>query len=161
MKQNKNLEMIIGDIILVKSKNPFSRLIQIVTKSPYNHSLCYIGNEQCIESSWSGVRLTNINGVKNYDIYRHKTATKTELNMATDWMISQIGSKYDYLGLLGIGLAMIGKNKVNKLDDKNRYWCSELIADGYINAGINNNFNPQTWLTAPSIFTDKKYYNKI
>ncbi len=155
--------MKIGDIINTKGKGVIGRIISAFIKSPYTHTLCYIGEGQCVESYWGGVQLKHFRDVtkREFDIFRHKTATETQLLSATRWMLTQIGHGYDYKGLIGIGLAIIGKKKINKLDEKDRYWCSELVADGYNKVGIKCDFNPNTWLTSPADFVRNKYFRRI
>ena len=156
-----NLEMKVGDVINVKGKSPISLLIRLFTQSKYSHTACYVGDSQCIESSWGGVQLRNIDDYKNYDIFRHKSATKEQLEISTQWMISQIGSKYDYLGLLGIAKSIILKDKDNELDDKNRYWCSELVADGYHKSFITTDMCLFTCMTSPEDFAKSKWFYKV
>lgn len=90
-----------------------------------------------MESDWDGVKVRQY--ADKYDactIFRHKNAKPSEVRVATEWAVSQVGSGYDYLGLLGVGLAIIGKKKDNGLDASDRYWCSELVADAYAKAGL-------------------------
>ena len=96
-----------------------------------------------------------------FDTYRHKTATEDQITKALDWMGYQVGKHYDYLGILGIVLSMVHGTKTNELDQKNSYWCSELIADGFINAGIMLCVEPQTWKVSPQDLAECGSVEKI
>jgi len=157
------MRLIKGDIINVKRGDDFiGKVISWFTNSPYIHSICYIGEGMAVESNWGGVKiLTNFGTWEGCDIFRHKTATKQELDKAVEFMVSKEGAKYDYLGLLGIGInLLLGRNK-NGLDNKNKYWCSELIADGYHYANIKTGFNKNTLLTAPADFDKNDNFYKL
>lgn len=127
-----------GDVILVKGNGLISWAIKKFTNSPYSHAACFYGDGHFIESDWGGVKLAYMSKYENtdYDIYRCTEANKQQLWLASEWMLSQAGSKYDYLGILGIAKQILFNQETNIWDNKDRYWCSELVADGYIKAGI-------------------------
>jgi len=153
--------MKIGDILLMDNKGFAGWIIRKFTKQEYSHCVCYLGGEYVIESDWGGVKITPLNEFKNYEVYRYKDATEEQLRMATQWMISQQGCGYDWGGILGIALSIIGKKKGNPWDNKTKYWCSELIADGYLNAGIDIPVDDNTWKTTPGDFAEMEGLNLI
>ena len=155
------LEYQLGDVINVKGKGPISRIISAFTHSPYTHTACYVGEGNIVESTWGGVKVSSIDKYKNHDIFRNYYANERQCIDATTWMLNQVGAGYDYRGLVGIALSLIKGRRRNKLDNKNKYWCSELVADGYILADIKNDFNPNTWLTTPADFAKSKCFRRI
>jgi len=152
MQRKKEIKLKHGDIILIKGRwwNPLSKLIELLTFGPYSHSAVYLARGKIIEASWTGVIISSINRYKNrYDVFRLKDEYLTIESMM--WFIAnKIGAKYDYLGLIGILLSIIGKRKHNDYDDKNRYWCSELIADGLLFAEYDVNFDKDTCRVSPN-----------
>ena len=140
-----------GDVILVQGRGPISSIIRYFTGNSYTHSACYIGDWKIIESDWDGVWENTLDKYIDdvYHVYRHPTASKEQLNHAVEWMKMRQGAKYDYLGILGIALAIMGKKKINKLDNTDRYWCSELVADGFLHADIPLYVHPKTYRVSP------------
>lgn len=152
-----------GDIINIRKNSLTSFLIRLFSKSYYSHSACYVGGDLIIEADEKGVHLSYID---KYDcdeiaIFRNKWATKKQLDNAASWMCQQIGSKYDFLGVFGLVLNIFGVSKGNSLDNKKRYWCSELVADGYINAEILTCEDEKTYNILPDDFTDPEYFEEI
>jgi len=140
-----------ADLILVKKRPGFvSRLIRTLTKSEYSHVALYVGNNQIIESDIpNGVIKSPITKYDHYDIYRHSSITPEKQKDICDWADTRTGYKYDYMGIFGIFLGILKHRKVNPFDEKGRYWCSELVADAYINSGIFMCVDSQTWTVSP------------
>jgi uncharacterized protein YycO len=153
-----------GDILLVKGHTPVvGAIIRTVTHSDYTHAACYVGAGHIIESNWSGVKMRAIYDYRNkaYDIHRHLTATPEEVDTAVEWMKTQTGKKYDYGGLVGILWAMFGKGRDNPFDDKDEYWCSELIADGFLRAEVPMDCDEQTYKYSPADIGRSKFFQVI
>lgn len=128
-----------GDILISKRSGPISKLIKILTNSDYSHAALYIGNNCFVESDWGGVHVSHISKYYDtpYDIYKPKKITHEQQKIVTEWSKGQIGKGYDLLGILGIAVTITGLTKTNLFDNKRRFWCSELVQDAYMNAGIN------------------------
>jgi uncharacterized protein YycO len=148
MQTNK---LYLGDIILTepKSFNLVGKIIQEVTGSKYSHAAMYIGNDNIIEAIAKGVVINNINKYKKYDVFRAEQATPYQRYYAVEYAKSNLFKKYDFLGILGILKSTIAKKEVNKWDVKERLWCSELIADSYIHAGVDIGICDNTYLVSP------------
>jgi len=154
--------MKIGDILNVQGKGWIGEVIRWFTKSKYSHTACYIGDGKIVESDFGGVMISSVKKYDGkFDVFRHRFATETQLADAVLWMKGQVGKGYDYLGLIGVGLAIIGRKGRNCFDDKNRYWCSELVADGYINSGIVLCVDPDTYKVSPQDLADCGFLTKI
>ena len=157
------MKLKIGDVLNYKDNTGWlGKVIKFITRSKYAHSACYIGNNFMIESNWGGVRIIPIQGKvgRDYDVFRHSEASAYKLRNAIIFMEDQIGAQYDYLGVLGVGINTLLYRKRNYLDDKDKYWCSELVADGYINAKIDTDFNFNTILVSPGDIARSKYFFK-
>jgi hypothetical protein len=94
----------------------FDKLIRWWTKSPYSH--CEIVTNQVAigADAWRGrviARDVNTFNRANWDIVSVSVADN-------DWLLQQVGKRYDYLGILGFLLLKI---------EKPAWWyCSELAA---------------------------------
>ena len=151
----KQLEELLvpGDIVLVHGKHLLSAVIRIITQSHWNHAVLYIGDGNFIESRKGGVQITMIDDFvkKDIGVYRHKTATKEQLDMVCVNALSKQGSGYDVAGLFGIAwlLFTFQRGTARDLGSKNKYLCSELVASAYKEAGIPlTRFSPSQ--TSPS-----------
>lgn len=154
----------VGDIILVKGKSWISKTIQFATDSEYSHSACYIGHGMIVESDWQGVQIHILNRkyrYHSYSVFRHKTAKEDQLINAVYWMLDQDGKGYDYYGLMGIGYSLITRNKKNCWDDKDKFWCQELIMDGYMREQIPVMSDPHSWLSAPADTSRDVNFKKV
>jgi len=152
--------MKVGDAILFKGKGILGKLISFATRSEYTHCGCYIGEGNIVESDWGGVQVENIEGRNDFDVFSPIKASYRQRRDAVKWMLDQKGKGYDYQGLIGIGLSLLRGCKRNKFDHKDKYWCSELVADGYIKVGIKCGIHHHTWTTAPKEFSNPKYFQK-
>ena len=149
-----------GDIINVKGTSVMSRLIMLLTRSEYSHSACYVGNRKIIECDWGGVQLKILSEKTIYDIYRHVNATEQQIETAVDWMLEQVGAKYDFMGLLWIGMNRLRLRK-KRLGMERKFWCSELIADGYFIAKIPLKVNFETFKVCPEDFASDEKMVKV
>lgn len=146
--------MIVGDVMLMRGKGILSWLIRYFSKGNYSHCACYIGHGLCVESSFWGVQVNQTTKHEEYDVYYRPDATPEQLQDAVGWMLNRVGAGYDFMGFFGIFRSIVLRKKSNPWDDKSRYWCSELLADGYINAGINIEVEHDTWKVSPQGLAD-------
>ncbi len=153
-----------GDVIVIEGKTPLvSGGIKLITNSQWSHSSMCIGDNYTIESDWGGVQINHIRKFNryNYCVYRHKQATVSDIEEAIEWSKKQIGKRYDFWGMFGIVFSKLRPIKDNKLDDKNLYWCSELIADAYRIAGLEVCDGKETWEISPADFARSEDFSKI
>lgn len=152
-----------GDVISFRARTLIGKTIGLFTNSDFSHTAAYIGNGKYVHSNQKGVHLSPVSELNIEDIVvlRHKKARNKQLNKAIDWMVGEVGKKYDFLGLVGIGLHILGLKKGNPWDHKNRYWCSELVADGYLNAGIYLPIPDTTWKVSPEDFMQMEHFETV
>lgn len=104
-----------GDILLFKAEKGFlSKIIAWGTNSKYSHVAICISPEThlAIEAiTRGGVRARDIRQIKqSYDIYRIKQIDRLNLKGAISYLVSKLNSKYDYLGVIFLGLLkLLGK----------------------------------------------------
>jgi hypothetical protein len=153
-----------GDILLFKGQSYISKAIQFVTRSPYSHSACYVGDGYVIEADWGGVIYARLDGKYHkaeYDVYRHKTASKLELATAVEYMRMKENCGYDYLGLVGILKSMVFLQPDNPWDKNDRFWCQELIMDGYLATVLKVDCPKNTSRCAPRDTAEDKNFYKV
>ena len=137
-----------GDILLFKAeKGFFSRLIAWGTDSKYSHVAVCISPEThlAIEAiTRGGVRASDIRKIpRSYDIYRVKSTYQLDLNSIISYLVSKLNSRYDYPGVIFLGLLkliskILGKtlkNIANKWQKDRDYFCSELCYEAFYHGG--------------------------
>ncbi|RKY40981.1 MAG: hypothetical protein DRP85_07490 [Candidatus Makaraimicrobium thalassicum] len=135
-----------GDILLFKGEDWISRLIQWGTGSKYSHvAVCVSpGMSLAIESiTGGGVRARDVRQIKSeYDVYRVKEGHSYDLDKTVSFLVSRLNLRYDYLGVVFLGLlkllSRLGlplKNAANKWQIDRDYFCSELCYEAFFRGG--------------------------
>lgn len=130
-------KMKVGDIILQSGTSKFSWWIKKGTKSDYSHALLYIGNS-AIHALTSGVYSTNpqriiVDNPKNIKILRFKEPlSEKSINILVTYARNLSGSLYNKAE------AIISPvfNKSKKNATSSGQYCSRLVAQAYLQAGI-------------------------
>jgi len=146
-----------GDILLLKGKSLFSKIVKWWTKSEYSHSAMFATPHLVIESDFGGVQFNLTEKYKNmdYDVYRHKDITRNQQEKVFYWSFSKTDKGYDHMGLLGIVLG------TTSLDNKSRYWCSEFNMDAYIHAGVKIDCDKDTHRVTPQDIANDSNFEKV
>jgi len=135
-----------GDILLFKGEDGISRLIAWGTNSKYSHVAICVSLEMnlAIEAiAGGGVRARDIRKIKEkYDVYRIKEGYNYDLNGTMSYLVSKLNSRYDYLGVLFLGLLKVMaklylpfKITANKWQKDRDYFCSELCFEAFYKGG--------------------------
>ena len=135
-----------GDILLFKGEDGISRLIQWGTNSKYSHVAVCVSPEMslAVESiTGGGVRARDIGQIKSeYDIYRVKEGYSYDLAKTVSFLVSRLNRRYDYLGVIFLGLlkllSRLGlplKGAANKWQKDRDYFCSELCYEAFYHGG--------------------------
>ena len=158
-------QMKVGDIILFQTRGFKGLAIYLATKSDFTHAGLYIGNGVMAESDFGGTQINLLSHkYRNtpFEVLRHKTANEKQLDNVKLWALKNNGKGYDYLGVLGITLSIIGKDKHNSYDVLDRYWCSEYVMDAYISSGLEVSCDKDTHIVSPGdISEDKNFFSVI
>lgn len=136
-----------GDILLFKGERGISRLIAWATNSKYSHVAVCVSPQMnlAIEAQTrGGVMARDIRQIKeSYDVYRVKEGHDYDLNGAMSYLVSKLNSRYDYLGVLFLGLLKLFakiykpiKVKANKWQKDRDYFCSELYYEAFYTGGL-------------------------
>lgn len=130
-----------GDIMLFKGESGISKIIMWLSLSPYSHiALCVSGEIHLIIEATNGcVRASDTRKLENYDVYRVKEDYGYNLEKVISYLVSELGSGYDYLGVAYLGLLkLLGlKGKANRLQIERDMFCSELVTKAFKEGGLN------------------------
>jgi hypothetical protein len=160
-KINTLIEKIqIGDVVLtnrmginwgslpIKIANFFKRGYE---ERNWTHAAIYIGSGKIIEAFPGGIVKRDLNesylqGNYNLLVLRHKNTTNEMLNKAIAYCTESKGLPYDFRALVYFLLYNIVPHQAHFLLDndfmdlrfnvKNAYFCSELVSEGFLRAGI-------------------------
>ena len=136
-----------GDILLFKGEDGMSKIIQWGTGSKYSHVAICVNPEinLAIEAmAWKGVRGIDIRKIKEeYDVFRVKGGVSYNLSGAVSYLVDKLNTRYDFLGVVFLGilklLSKIGlplKDKANRWQKEKDYFCSELCYEAFLFAGL-------------------------
>jgi len=127
-----------GDICFYSNTSWFSRVIQWVTRSPYNHVAIDMGDDV-------GVFAADTQGVKVYPIDTPTVRVHTSLllnaermDKALAWAFTQTGKRYDYTDMVMNGVVLVTAFfhiPFTPPFTPQAYDCSELAATYLVNAG--------------------------
>jgi len=135
-----------GDILLFKGEDGISRLIHWATKSTYAHVAICVSPEMnlAIEAiTRGGVRARDIRQIKEgYDVYRIKPQYSYDLNGAISYLVSRLNSRYDYFGVIFLGVLKVLaavyfpiRVTANTWQKERDYFCSELCYEAFYRGG--------------------------
>jgi len=136
-----------GDILLFRNEdNMLSRVIAWGTGSRYSHvAVCVSsGMNLAIEAmAGKGIRGIDTRRIRPaYDVYRVKDTHAFDLDKTVSYLVDKLNNRYDYLGVLFLGLiklmAKIGiplKDTANKWQIDRDYFCSELCYEAFFHGG--------------------------
>lgn len=131
------MELLPGDLILVKGAGIISKAIEDVEHSPYSHVAGYVKPGELIEAN--GWRKTGYQALDYYrgcaNVFRCKL-TGTERKTIMEYVAKEVGGRYDY-GLLFVELLRYELHLLMpyKEPPKNKI-CSVLWVDAYRSAGV-------------------------
>jgi len=139
----------IGDIVFFKNKSFISKAIKWFTTSNWSHVGCMIDyNNNMIEATWPRVKISNISSYKGceYAVLRLKQNLTDEQKIKIlDFLKDKIDKRYDWRGIISF---VIKSNYQNK----NWFFCSELVIEAYRAAGIELLRKETQWVTPQDLF---------
>ncbi|MCC5811254.1 MAG: hypothetical protein JJU06_12865 [Ectothiorhodospiraceae bacterium] len=98
-----------GDIIATASDGRNSRAIQWTTNAPHSHAILYFGGGSAVDAMpGDGVTedllARKLRGVAVASVFRHRTATREQREMASKWAAMQADKPYNTLGAARLGI---------------------------------------------------------
>ena len=147
---------IAGDLLCFKGRGFVSWAIRRVTKSDYSHVGLVFNYESrvfCLESVGTGVRLILMSElVRHYEggiDYFSIKASEAEKKSAISWAFGQLGKKYDTIGIYRFLRHIMGGD-VSVMRQNDEWFCSELVAKAYKEAGVTLVDGEKPAFTSPS-----------
>ena len=107
-----------GDILQLKGNSGIAKIIQWGTSSIYSHiGICISPEMNLMIEAQGTVRANDVRLLKNsYDIFRVVDKYEYDLNKVISFLVSKLNAKYDYLGVVFLGILKLFrlKNTANK-----------------------------------------------
>ena len=136
-----------GNIILIRSYDFTGHQIRRVTGGTYNHVGLFVTDNIIIESNpGKGVILTPFDVYKkqealnkcDYAIYKFIHLGPVEIESVITFLLDKVGSKYDFLQLLSLFIFFIFNitRRIEPIDIRNAFICSELLAEAVESIGV-------------------------
>lgn len=167
----------VGDILLSTTNHFTSRIIRHETDLPISHaSIVYNTqnpkNPEIVEAVGSGVRVITYEDLMKEDtlaVALRSPSFSTDKNKALqEWLLSKLGSDYDFGGVLEEWLALKFKwfNQLRSvsLGNPKKFYCSELVAEAYKAIGLEllkyNGEHPNR-NSAPGRFVELTWFNEL
>ena len=146
-----------GDLVFVRGRSLLSKAIGFVSTGGKfrNFAPSHIAivaattssNILLIEAAFSGIRYTNLDTYKNYTVWIKRVVGSYDIKTSLEWADSKVGTRYDYLQIMGILsrslLRLFGKRLYRKsksirnfLDSKQKFICSEFVGKIFKRLGI-------------------------
>jgi hypothetical protein len=135
-----------GNIVFFKKSDSFiSRMVANITKSEFTHvGLIIDFNDETqvatiIESNrFITTRIITTEIDDNHVVYSvGNIMTEEVMGRVVEYANKQLGTKYDYLQILGLFLSLLSKgDRYAFFNSSNKIICSELIDVSYYKAGI-------------------------
>lgn len=151
-----------GDVFVVHGKHLISRIIRIVTDSYWNHATMYVGNGKYIEANNKGVEIKTLEEYKDktFEIYRHIKISKQQQQKIIEHAQSEIGKGYDVLQLIQLFLYVLFgiRGNARQIGTKNKYVCSELVAESYASVGLPIYKGYHATQISPGDFPQSEYF---
>ena len=156
-----------GDLLLVKNYSFIGNMIRKILDSEYNHVGLFVTDDEVIEATFKGVYKTDISKFEElrdknkleFNIYRFREITETQLILMIDYALGNVGMKYDFWQLITLYLFFLLhiNRKIEPIDVCNAWICSELIGESAEHAGIRFQGNVDSDnITPKDIYTSLK-----
>ena len=151
-----------GDVFVVHGKHLISRIIRIVTDSHWNHATMYIGKGKYIEANNEGVEIKSLEEYKdkNFEIYRHTRTSRKQQKKIVDHAKKEVGKVYDLFQIIQLFFYFLFgiRGNAREIGTKNKYICSELVAESYNVAGLPIYKDYHATQISPGDFQQSEYF---
>jgi len=156
-----------GDLLLCTWNSPsinkiLNWFITFFIKNKYVHiAVAADDYDAIIEATPSGVHQTK-NYWVNYDVYRIDDIMEYQIDTALNFARKQIGDWYDWKALIYLMWLYVTfqRNKINEWNDKNKWFCSELVASMFRKSGKTLCPNIPDSNTTPADIANSKIVHK-
>jgi len=129
--------MKLGDLVFFKGKGFVSKVISLLTNSPYTHVAIAVSDTEILEADvFIKSRIRTLNKEDVYCVMRYENLTEQQLNFIKNECYNSIGISYDYFQVFLWSLRLIFKYKKGVVNNANKEYCSELVDRIYYEAGV-------------------------
>ncbi|WP_298146725.1 hypothetical protein [Flavobacterium sp.] len=140
----KRENLLIGDILLIKTNDRTCEKIREYSKSNFSHALIYRGNSSCLESNALGVASVNPQRLLFQNIDDLCVLRLKDLSLLPKLEIGLINSS----SKVGMGYSSRRElmksylETLEKAEEENRQFCTRLVSQIYFESGIDIVQNP-------------------
>lgn len=132
-----------GDILVSTTDEWVSRGIRDVTDSEVSHSMLYLGEGTVVHAVGQGVVEQSLDDAVDGSwlvvAYRKAGLDETAVRKIVAFSREKVGRGYDYAAIGGLLLVetsiFIEKDDMTSLQDEDRFFCSELVAEAFAHGG--------------------------
>lgn len=118
-------------LMFCTSNLPGAVLIRAVTWSKWSHVAVVLEDGSAIEATWPRVRRVDVEEIKaKHSKWCVVDVPLLDEQAAIDFAMAQLGKPYDWTALFGILFH-------RKWDDKEKWFCSELVTSAIEAGGLN------------------------
>lgn len=140
--------VVVGDIIFSSGNSIISKAIRWWTVSEWSHVAVAISKDSFVEATYPKVRVglvEELYGGKFVVLTPKVPLTFGEAERLVSYLLSKVGKRYDWRGLLSF---VLRKNVHNK----SYYFCSELVAEAYDHIGRPLLRRSPSWVTPQDLY---------
>jgi hypothetical protein len=147
-----------GDVVLEYGDTIYSRIIRAIDGGPFSHALIWAGNSDFVESVGGGVRILSFERViigdpAKWHMLRH---ADSEIGQrAADAARRMVGKYYNARGAIGSVIPGVRQSRPDAL------YCSELVAEAYLNAGIDLSADLSPNKVTPRVLLESRLLNEV
>ena len=86
----------VGDLLLVRGKSPWERVVEFATSSPYGHCAMLVAPGKLVEAKdWRGIQIVPVDTYTG-DWFRVIDCDPLERRKAVRWAVSRVGQRYGW-----------------------------------------------------------------
>ena len=120
----------VGDLVVTSSDSPLGEAIRTRTGEPASHVALYIGDGEVVEAIGQGVTRQSLTQTLNSTYYaaayRYLGLSPQEQTAIRNFALSKLGQRFDVIAI----------GSLQRSQDANAWFCSELVFEAYASAGI-------------------------
>jgi hypothetical protein len=100
--------MITGQVGIISTSGWVGRLVQLVTRSAYNHSVVAINDRECVSAEPGGAVIRQISDYRNdVVVWSQFTLDAERRDLISTWAFEHVDTEYDYLGFAAIAVTKL------------------------------------------------------
>lgn len=98
-----------GQVAIIHAPTGWAgRIVQIITRSHWNHTVTMISNTRCVSAEPGGVRTRNISHYTDNEevVWSQLELTPAQRHTIRRWSLDHLGDRYNWLAYIAIGIAL-------------------------------------------------------